>query len=150
MLLSHKDVYSLPSPYCSVKVCSLGGFNFKLFFEFWNCRNCKRLHEFEEIKISRQSCRGDCELQKKKLIRLLSGFLQRIRLLYKLREFLSLNHSNSKPLLHSASALQMSRVIYISYTMIGCPGHILFWKVMRNKQNAANYHEFIMKILDDE
>jgi hypothetical protein len=24
-------------------------------------RNCKRLLEFEEIKISRQSCRGDCE-----------------------------------------------------------------------------------------
>jgi hypothetical protein len=26
-----------------------------------NCRNCKRLREFEEIEISRQSCRGDCE-----------------------------------------------------------------------------------------
>jgi hypothetical protein len=24
-------------------------------------RNCKRLREFEEIEISRQSCRGDCE-----------------------------------------------------------------------------------------
>ncbi len=23
--------------------------------------NCKRLSEFEEIEISRQSCRGDCE-----------------------------------------------------------------------------------------
>jgi hypothetical protein len=26
-----------------------------------NCRNCKRLREFEEIEISRSSCRGDCE-----------------------------------------------------------------------------------------
>jgi hypothetical protein len=25
-----------------------------------NRRNCKRLREFEEIEISRQSCRGDC------------------------------------------------------------------------------------------
>jgi hypothetical protein len=24
-------------------------------------RNCKRLREFQEIEISRQSCRGDCE-----------------------------------------------------------------------------------------
>ncbi len=24
-------------------------------------RNCKKLREFEEIEISRQSCRGDCE-----------------------------------------------------------------------------------------
>jgi hypothetical protein len=24
-----------------------------------NSRNCKRLREFEEVKISRQSCRGD-------------------------------------------------------------------------------------------
>jgi hypothetical protein len=26
-----------------------------------NCRNCKRLREFEEIDISRQNCGGDCE-----------------------------------------------------------------------------------------
>ncbi len=26
-----------------------------------DCRNCKRLREFEGIEISRQSCRGDCE-----------------------------------------------------------------------------------------
>jgi hypothetical protein len=26
-----------------------------------NCRNCKRLREFEEIEISRHSCRGDFE-----------------------------------------------------------------------------------------
>jgi hypothetical protein len=26
-----------------------------------HCRNCKRLREFEEIDISRQSCRGDFE-----------------------------------------------------------------------------------------
>ncbi len=26
-----------------------------------NWRNCKRLREFEEIEISRQNCRGDCE-----------------------------------------------------------------------------------------
>ncbi len=26
-----------------------------------NCRNCKRLREFEEIELSRQSCRGDCK-----------------------------------------------------------------------------------------
>jgi hypothetical protein len=26
-----------------------------------NCRNCKRLREFEEMDISRQSCGGDCE-----------------------------------------------------------------------------------------
>ncbi len=24
-------------------------------------RNCKRLHEFEEIQMSSQSCTGDCE-----------------------------------------------------------------------------------------
>jgi hypothetical protein len=28
-----------------------------------HCRNCKRFREFIEIEISRQSCRGDCELQ---------------------------------------------------------------------------------------
>jgi hypothetical protein len=37
----------------------------------------KRLHEFEEILISRQSCRG--EYQGRKLLRLLSGFRSRIR-----------------------------------------------------------------------
>jgi hypothetical protein len=26
-----------------------------------NCGNSKRLREFEELEISRQSCRGDCE-----------------------------------------------------------------------------------------
>ncbi len=26
-----------------------------------HCRNCKRLREFEEIDISRQSCTDDCE-----------------------------------------------------------------------------------------
>jgi hypothetical protein len=26
-----------------------------------NCRNCKRLREYEEIEILRQSCRGDFE-----------------------------------------------------------------------------------------
>jgi hypothetical protein len=26
-------------------------------------RNCKRLREFEEIEISTQNCRGDCEKQ---------------------------------------------------------------------------------------
>jgi hypothetical protein len=26
-----------------------------------NCRNCKRLREFEEIEISKQSCKSDCE-----------------------------------------------------------------------------------------
>jgi hypothetical protein len=26
-----------------------------------NCRNFKRLHEFEEIEISGQSCRDNCE-----------------------------------------------------------------------------------------
>ncbi len=36
-----------------------------------NCRNCKRLREFEEIKSSRQSCRGDCKQQGGKLLRLL-------------------------------------------------------------------------------
>ena len=36
-------------------------------------RICKKLREFEEIEISRQSCRGDCELQEEKLLILLSG-----------------------------------------------------------------------------
>ncbi len=26
-----------------------------------SCRNCKRLREFEEIEISRQSCKDNCE-----------------------------------------------------------------------------------------
>jgi hypothetical protein len=34
------------------------------------CRNCKRLREFEEIEISRESCRGDCEQQGEKLLKL--------------------------------------------------------------------------------
>ncbi len=29
--------------------------------QYLNCRNCKRLREFEEIEISRHSCRGNCE-----------------------------------------------------------------------------------------
>jgi hypothetical protein len=40
-------------------------------------RNCKRLREFEEIEISRQCWRGDCEYNKEKT--LLSGFHFRIR-----------------------------------------------------------------------
>jgi hypothetical protein len=47
-----------------------------------NCRNCKRLREFEEIKVSRQkscTCRVECELQGGKLLRLLSVFRPRIR-----------------------------------------------------------------------
>jgi hypothetical protein len=31
------------------------------FSSFLLYRNCKRLREFEEIEISRQSCRVDCE-----------------------------------------------------------------------------------------
>jgi hypothetical protein len=43
-----------------------------------NCRNCKRLREFEEIAVSRQSCtcRSECEKQGGKLLRLFSGFVQ--------------------------------------------------------------------------
>jgi hypothetical protein len=44
---------------------------------YW--RNCKRFREFEEIKNSRQSCRGDYEYQGEKLLRLFSGFRPRIR-----------------------------------------------------------------------
>ncbi len=32
-----------------------------LSVQYLNCRNCKNLREFEEIEISRQSFRGDCE-----------------------------------------------------------------------------------------
>ncbi len=39
----------------------------------------KRLSEFEEIEISKQHCRGDCEWQEGKLVRPLSGFPPRIR-----------------------------------------------------------------------
>ncbi len=28
-----------------------------------NCKNCKRLRDFEEKEFSMQSCRGDCEKQ---------------------------------------------------------------------------------------
>ncbi len=42
-------------------------------------KNCKRLSELEEIKISMQSCRGDSEQQRGKLLRRLSGFHSRIR-----------------------------------------------------------------------
>jgi hypothetical protein len=48
------------------------------FFFFLFYRNCKRLREFEEIEILRQSCRGDREKQGGKLLRLLSGFCPRI------------------------------------------------------------------------
>ncbi len=55
------------------------------FMDFnWTLATVKRLREFEEIEISRQSCRGDCELQGGKLLRLLSGFRPRIRPLYKI------------------------------------------------------------------
>ena len=40
---------------------------------------CKRMCELEAIEISRQSCRGDCESQGGKLLRLLSGFRPKIR-----------------------------------------------------------------------
>jgi hypothetical protein len=33
------------------------------FSSFLLYRNCKRLLEFEEVEISRQRCRGDCEQQ---------------------------------------------------------------------------------------
>ncbi len=39
----------------------------------------KRLREFEEIEISRQSCRGYCEQHGGKVLRLSSGFRPRIR-----------------------------------------------------------------------
>ena len=39
-----------------------GGVTFYIrFSSFLHYRNCKRLREFEEIEISRQSCRGDYE-----------------------------------------------------------------------------------------
>jgi hypothetical protein len=44
-----------------------------------NCRNCKRLREFEEIEILSQSCRGYFQWQGGKLLRILSGFRPRIR-----------------------------------------------------------------------
>jgi hypothetical protein len=47
---------------------------------------CKRLHEFEEIEISRQSCRDDSEWQGGKLCSLLSRFRPRIRPLYCMSE----------------------------------------------------------------
>jgi len=40
---------------------------------------CKRLRKFEEKEISMQSCRGDCQEQGGKLLRLLSRFCPRIR-----------------------------------------------------------------------
>ncbi len=46
------------------------------FNSFFLYISCKRLCDFEEIEISRQSCRGDCEWQGGKL---LSGFRLRIR-----------------------------------------------------------------------
>jgi hypothetical protein len=41
------------------------------------------LLKFEEIEISRQNCRGDCEKQEGKFLRLLSAFRPRIRPLEK-------------------------------------------------------------------
>ncbi len=49
------------------------------FSSFLLYRNCKRLREFEEIGISRQSCRDVCKYHLGKLLRLLSGFRPRIR-----------------------------------------------------------------------
>jgi hypothetical protein len=50
------------------------------FFSFLLFRNCKRLREFEEIKMSMatQSFRGDCEWEGGKFLRLLPGFRPRI------------------------------------------------------------------------
>jgi len=50
-------------------------------------RNCKKLREFEEIEISRQSFKGDSELQGGKLLRHLSGFRSRLRPLHKTMEY---------------------------------------------------------------
>ncbi len=64
-----------------------GGVWFSIrIFSFLIYRNCKRFREFEEIAISRQSCRGECEYQGGKLLRLLSGFRQRIRPVVYLRQ----------------------------------------------------------------
>ncbi len=49
----------------------------------WTFKNCKRLREFEEKEISKQSCRGNCELQGGKLSRLRSKFRPRIRPQYR-------------------------------------------------------------------
>jgi hypothetical protein len=46
-------------------------FSFTVYSKM-KCRNFKRLREFEETEISRQSCRGDCEWQGGKLLRILS------------------------------------------------------------------------------
>jgi hypothetical protein len=55
------------------------------FSSFLLYRNCKRLCAFEEMEISRQICRGDCELQEGKLLRLLCGFCPRNRPQEKIR-----------------------------------------------------------------
>jgi hypothetical protein len=39
----------------------------------------KKLREYEEIEISGQSCRGDCEFQSRKVLRLLTKIRPRIR-----------------------------------------------------------------------
>ncbi len=59
--------------------CREGGMVFDQFSFFLLYRNCKRLREFKEIEISRQICRGDCESQGGKLLRVLSAFRPRIR-----------------------------------------------------------------------
>jgi hypothetical protein len=54
-------------------------FSFTVYSNCMNSSNSKRLREFEEIEISRQSFRGDREYQGGKLLRILSGFRPRIR-----------------------------------------------------------------------
>jgi hypothetical protein len=61
------------------KTIGKGVWFFIMFSSFLLYRNCKRLLDLEEIEISRQSYRGDCEQQGGKLLRLLSGFRPRIR-----------------------------------------------------------------------
>jgi hypothetical protein len=45
-----------------------------------HCRNCKRLREFEEIEISRQSCGGDFEQQGEKILDFCLDFVQELGL----------------------------------------------------------------------
>ncbi len=60
----------------------LSGFpNFSFtVYSNWTVKTVRGCMSFEEIEISRQSCRGDCEARRKrKLLRLLLGFRPRIR-----------------------------------------------------------------------
>ncbi len=50
---------SIFSVCCFSRVSISMGMAFDQFFLFLLYRNCQRLHEFEEIEILRQSCRGD-------------------------------------------------------------------------------------------